>query len=328
MKENYIDYKKMLIDILRLLNSYFIFPKKLILIHTNKFTKYKIVNTSEIEAVSKKFQSKNTGNTMEEELINSFVFDLKKTIPEEYLNIGIENIKQINCYSSEFINFFFALLCYGGVYISRINSICISTKGNKEVLYHELLHAMSAFKCNDLFIIGFRHKNIGHAINEGYTDLLAKRLLNIKKFSYNIGYPYEAIVSNIIELIIGQNTMYSLYFNGDLSGLINTLSKYQPKDNVMDFITNLDKINKITYLRLVSSVKDFNENIYLNNLYNKVNIFLYDLLSNKFDKCYTIDDINSYLCESKKIIDLINLLDKYTTFEREKQIFNHKTEVK
>ena len=87
---------------------------------------------------------------------------------------------------------------------------------SKKILYHELLHALTSFKCKNLLISGFHHKNIGQGINEGYTDLITNRLLNISEYDYKIGYPYESIVSNIVEFIIGKEKMYSLYFNGDL----------------------------------------------------------------------------------------------------------------
>ena len=60
--------------------------------------------------------------------------------------------------------------------------------------------------------------------------------------------------------------MYSLYFNGDLSGLIDILSQYSSKSNVINFIINLDNINKMSYLRLISTAKELNEDEYLNNL--------------------------------------------------------------
>lgn len=319
MKENYDNYKQEFIYVLRMLNSCFVFPKKFVLMHDNIFLRYKIANIHE-----KDFKiggTKEKDNKFENKFISIFITDFKKHIPDEHLIIGIKNIKPINCYSDTFINYLFSLMCIGGLYNGKTHSIFINTMDkHKEVLYHELLHAMTSFKCGSLFISGFSHKNIGYGLNEGYTDLITNRLLNNSVYDYKIGYPYESIVSRIIELIIGKEKMYSLYFKGDLSGLIDTLSQYLHKSDVMNFMINLDKINHISYLRLVSSIKDLNEDTYLNNLYNQITLFLYKLLSGKFNECCTFDDINSYLHISKEAINLIQLLSNYTTFEREKNV--------
>ena len=320
MSDNYNDYKKKLIYILRVLNSYFVFPKKVILMHENIFSKYKIADTSEEEIKTRRNEEEN--NKTENKFILDFLSDFRNSISEEYLNIGINNIKSINCYSNTFINHLFSLLCFGGLYSKMNHSIYVNKeKGeSKELLYHELLHALTSFKCKNLLVSGFHHKNIGRGINEGYTDLITNRLLNISGYDYKIGYPYESIVSNIIELIIGKEKMYSLYFKGDLSGLIDILSQYSSKTDVMNFIINLDKINQISYLRLISSVKGLNEDEYLNNLYIKVTIFLYELLSSKFNECCTLNDINAYLHTSQEVVNFIKSLNNYTTFKREESV--------
>ena len=320
MSNGYNDYKEKLIYILRILNSYFIFPKKVILMHENIFLKYKIANTFEAEFKIRRIGKEN--DKTESKLILDFLSDFKNNISEEYLNIGLDNIKSINCYSNSFINHLFSLLCFGGLYSKMNHSIYVNTEKeeSKKILYHELLHALTSFKCKNLLISGFHHKNIGQGINEGYTDLITNRLLNISEYDYKIGYPYESIVSNIVEFIIGKEKMYSLYFNGDLSGLIDILSQYSSKSNVINFIINLDNINKMSYLRLISTAKELNEDEYLNNLYIKVTKFLYELLSSKFNECHTFNDINAYFHTSQEVVNLIKILNNYTTFKREKAV--------
>lgn len=105
MSNGYNDYKEKLIYILRILNSYFIFPKKVILIHENIFLKYKIANTFEAEFKIRRIGKGN--DKTESKLILDFLSDFKNNISEEYLNIGLNNIKSINCYSNTFINHLF-----------------------------------------------------------------------------------------------------------------------------------------------------------------------------------------------------------------------------
>lgn len=111
MSDGYNDYKKKLIYILRILNSYFMFPKKVILMHENIFLKYKIANTSEAEFKIRRIGKEN--DKTESKLILDFLSDFKNNISEEYLNIGLNNIKSINCYSNTFIKHLFSLLCFG-----------------------------------------------------------------------------------------------------------------------------------------------------------------------------------------------------------------------
>ena len=70
---------------------------------------------------------------------------------------------------------------------------------------------------------GLSEQNIGIGLNEGYTELLAKRYFDK---SNNNGYIFETQIAKLLELIIGQEKMESYYFNANLYGLIEELRKY------------------------------------------------------------------------------------------------------
>ena len=85
MSDGYNDYKEKLIYILRILNSCFIFPKKVILMHENIFLKYKIANAFEAEFKIRKIGKEN--DKTESKLILDFLSNFKNNISEGYKNL-------------------------------------------------------------------------------------------------------------------------------------------------------------------------------------------------------------------------------------------------
>lgn len=162
---------------------------------------------------------------------------------------------------------------FGGIYFEKDNSQNI-----EEALYHELLHAASSKENDGIYFTGFRQYPpvIGMSINEGYTELLNQRYFQKDKKDKLITYPYEVAVAKIVELIVGKEKMTSLYFNSDLKGLVEELSKYQSIDKIKKFISNLDTIYKISETKLLSDKQAL-----LLHLENNVTIFLEETFYNK-----------------------------------------------
>ena len=144
------------------------------------------------------------------------------------------DIKKINNYTNNYEGYveYHSLIIPHSFYINNFKTI-----------KHELLH-LSTINKNSC---GFNNKFKARALNEGYTQLLAERY-----FNENIGraYPIEVMLVKSIEQIIGQDQMEKYYFNLDLNSVINDLSKYESKENVLKFIENLNKLldNDITYI--------------------------------------------------------------------------------
>lgn len=119
------------------------------------------------------------------------------------------------------------------------------------ILCHELLHMATTkntkkIKYSGLSQINLKtNKDIGRALNEGYTEYINQKYFLINFFDN--GYDNEISIAKIIELIVGQEKMERLYFESDLYGLIEEISKYTEKENIMDIIIKFDKLHiKIT----------------------------------------------------------------------------------
>ena len=157
----------------------------------------------------------------------------------------------------------------------------------EEAIEHELLH-MATGTYNHIKrieycgfdLINYKKKyRIGRGINEGYTDLLTNRYFGTK-----IGYQIEALLSHNLELLIGHNTMEKLYFNMDIYGLIDEISKYSNYVNACDFIHNLDKLSfKLTKLKSEEEIKE------IRDLYLKTVTFLFYCLYNKYSNNGKLD---------------------------------------
>lgn len=175
-------------------------------------------------------------------------------------------------------------------YNTKTNKIKLNNNGKEnESIFHELFHMASAiFKGNTLYA-GFKQQilnskfEIGTGINEGYTQLLTERYFSDKP-NTKYSYPFEKDIALQLEKIIGENKMQKFYFNANLLGLINELEKFASKQDILDFITNLDFIckqsNKLLYLpkhkdlivSKLSQITTFLFNVYKNKLsdfYNK-----------------------------------------------------------
>ena len=135
---------------------------------------------------------------------------------------------------------------------------------------HELLHMASSYKKGLIRICGFSQTlansyEIGYGINEGFTEYL-----NCKYFNQKSVPAYEPLqnITKIIAEIVGVETMEKLYFQGNLKGLVNELSKYQSEEQSLDLIYDIDKahreLNSETKQQLLETIK-----INLSNLYIK-----------------------------------------------------------
>lgn len=130
----------------------------------------------------------------------------------------------------------------------------INPKELRYVINHELLHFASSVSglkqkilnkgtsCTGFYQSLTDNIEIGRGLNEGYTEFLNNRYF-IKNY-YRTGYDYEMSIAQIIEKIIGRRTMENLYFNANLEGLVQKLSKYIDINEAKKLILNLDLITK------------------------------------------------------------------------------------
>lgn len=134
------------------------------------------------------------------------------------------------------------------------NSPFTNHKINQFTLYHELLHAASSFAIpkEKLYFSGFsifdekEHCKLGDSINEGYTELLNRRLFGSRAIS---GYEFEIIAATLIEQIV-DNHMTSFYFHASLDSLIEGISIYGNQSDTKASFEMLDYISQKGYKKI------------------------------------------------------------------------------
>lgn len=187
------------------------------------------------------------------------------------------------------------------------NTIELSSDNYKSTINHELFHVSTTYIDSNSNVIycGFSqlqikkgNKQIGEGLNEGYTQYLTDKYFPSKPLL--MAYSYEKRIAEIVELIVGQEKMQSLYFNANLKGLIDVLKQYSTEENAYNFIVTLDFLNKhLTDKKLTTNSNE----IKLDSL-KIINSFLIQLYINKI----ILEQPNKKI-DTKEIIDkLISLL--------------------
>lgn len=305
------------------------------LLKNGSFKDYKVLEKPEMyKTVRKKTYNPNITEETQE-IINKIYTSFEPIISNESMQIIKRNIESIKV-NSNWINSL--NLCFrgaGGSYDPLNHSIkenYVLTKLNisnyiegkklfQKIISHELIHAASSFKDGRKIITGFCQYYIkpfmsvvGIGLNEGYTEVLSNRYVVDKKLIVNgkdTGYKYQRAVAELVELIVGRDKMINMYFHGDLEGLIKELSRYQDEMKVKEFILDLDTITKTRRDKTIIEKANM-----INNLYNKVNIFLYDAFSNKMNN----SDTKEYLKESRKFLELFSKIENnYPTNKKTKK---------
>lgn len=155
---------------------------------------------------------------------------------------------------------------YLGKHSQKDNEISVKIYNkSKSTIFHEFLHVASDSKDNKC--TGFRShtkdgKSIGTCFNEGYTELLNKRMFSQKypeDYEDETTYIENLYISKIIENLIGYYKMANLYLDADLENLIYEVSLKSgfSIDTITTFIKDLD-----SYLSLAIVEGDKRYNVY------------------------------------------------------------------
>ena len=232
--------------------------------------------------------------------IQHFIDVIKTNFKEEDLAFISQNIKNLKVSHMKFMDY----VTYGprlrGYYDASANGLSVERVNFEQYIYHELFHCASCYNNQENSCVGFAHSNqneiTGRALNEGYTQYLTNRYFQIKKPEKF--YPYFSKISGILEDVIGQDLMQSLYIRSDLPGLIEEISYYTIPYAAEKFITNLDAIS--TYM--FSFGLDNEAQNLLNHALYEVNSTLTELIVNKVvDEVERYEDLNvSYIYEQSK----------------------------
>ncbi len=200
-------------------------------------------NIREIKVTTE--QLENIRNIEKKEIINKtfgediwhFLEVARDNFSEEELGNLYKNISSLKIKN--------LLVCKHRGYYNPINNEIALKKDEEDSLYHELFH-MASFNDRSEFVGGFFQylgdSCIGRGLNEGYTDLLAMRYFPDR--DYESSYSLEVNIVKALEMLIGKNIMTKLYLTANLKELIHNLQKINSNESIMQFISDVDFINK------------------------------------------------------------------------------------
>lgn len=218
---------------------------------------------------------------IKDESIKNFRNILKNNFKEEDLKLFYHNLNTLKVVYKHIFNDPSDIGRCLAYYNNKANKIVIDTKSDYEdIINHELLHVASSCYIDKKIYSGFSQCYnekllffaLGAGINEGYTELL-----NTRYFNGGTSYLLETEIMTLVEKVVGKEIMEKLYFSADLSGLINELTKYETKDNIIKFVKNMDTVvyeeikNKVLYQTIPDEIICFLYSISVNKL-NKSNI--------------------------------------------------------
>lgn len=230
--------------------------------HKNKKIK-KVKLPPELQAKFNEAEFRGIASKEIKDAVNEFLEVLTNNFPREILTNFYNNIHDMQIHMTDYkLKNIFHKIEFNGSFNAKTNTIKLNKNDqNYEAIFHELFHMASTVSLGNDIYSGFRqHKtynskdDIGVGINEGYTQALTERYFgHIEGIKYS--YPFETFIACLIEEIIGEDKMAKYYFNSNLYGLIDELSKYNLPNNVMKFIYNLDFLNKIPTLPNMKSLE-------------------------------------------------------------------------
>ena len=250
----------------KLIKNFYIKPKK-IKMNLVKYSDPSVVKVEELpDELYNNPIEENTiiDNPIYEKYYDKFCKVIEANIPKEDLGNYYRNFKSLAGKDTNLKAKLFYLMrgkVIGGGYFPidntfDPNSSIISRFMNTDT--HELLHASSSYfdKEKKIIYCGFQQvfikegydnkkgkrkfETYGLALNEGYTQYLNIKLFDTNDERSKQIYENEQIIAKGLEEIVGEDKLKSLYFRGDLNGLVNELCKYNKKEDVYKFITLTD----------------------------------------------------------------------------------------
>lgn len=228
------------------------------------------------------------------EYIKNFEKILVCSFDKSYLNTFYTNINKLKIKNEKrkLLDIILHVKESGGCYYFENNEIILKPYYSDATIYHELLHLSSTVINEDVSYIGFDQtcdkNSIATGLNEGYTEYLTNKYF-VKNDSSSYIYEYLRDISELIEIIVGQDKMQKYYFNSDLFSLYFDLSNYidvKYLDNLINDTDYLyksftDNITLLQYDKIVDIFREVNY-ILIKTYINKLNNF--DLDENEYNK--------------------------------------------
>ena len=228
---------------------------------TRNWKLYKLIpdiNHENCPTIHKAYISQKSLNTLKKifeqakypEELKEIVQIFKNKVSEENFYITMKNLQTIRINTIEkdlkyyLQNIITDSTMQAGNYNPYNNTITLFHK-KKDILSHEFLHMAST---RDKYRCGFNlqtrfNQEIGRGLNEGYTELLNKRIFNSKSFSYF----HNVKIARLIETFFDNpKDMENAYFNGNLEEILKQFLNYGTKEEFFQIMNSLDNLATTT----------------------------------------------------------------------------------
>lgn len=177
----------------------------------------------------------------EGKIIIHFLKTVKQNFNKEDFTILCNNFSNLNIIWEDNDN------KKAGYYDPNKSSVVV-LKDNYNEIYNAFFQAASTYVdfSNDNYTFsGFsqinnKNKKIGQGLNKGYTEYLSRKYFSNDES--NNDFMYEVGVAKVVEDIIGEEIMQSLYLNASLEGLMWEMGV--DSDKTYEFLTSLDSISE------------------------------------------------------------------------------------
>lgn len=259
--------------------------------------------------------------------LENFLKIMNKNFSQEDLQILSCNIKTLKISAGDFkFENFLSPTSTTGAYSIKKNEIIIDMEEFSSTIYHELLHMSSSYYKNGMFYSGFNRFgilsqlkliNIGKGIDECYTELLNRRYF-VKDKDITASYKYQIFITSKLEEIITKTRMESLYLNADLEGLIDDLEKYINREEIMNFIYDMDFI----YKRLKENKILFIDKKTVEDTLNRINLFIVKVYLKKVYQQYLKNEISYEKLIKKSSNYIYSIGSRITIGKNNFQIFS------
>lgn len=231
-----------------------------------------LFDTPKVSLTSTHIDNEHILNNFHGDFVLECVHKLIASIPKDNLRLFYRNINESQIEHKEFKPFNFKHR--SGYYSAIANKIKVQEKDYQLIIPHELFHLASSYYdvVEEIIYSGFRQYSyntdisFGRGFNEGYTQHLTNKYF----FSSN-SYQLESHFAFLLEIIVGSIRMKEFYFNADVKGLINCLTRYEDEETVIKFIDSFDHLNvfknRSSVIRSnVDFIVDFLINCYIKQL--------------------------------------------------------------
>lgn len=235
--------------------------------------------------------------------LSTFIYKMLSVKDIGDLNNMIDNLKTLSFdYSNKYND-----PTVGAYYLIDTNTIHIADPNNLECLYHELFHMASTKEEDGYYFCGFLFEKGGEKafnyFNEGYTELLTNRYF---KISYIGAHIVDMKLASIVENIIGQSEMESLYLRADIDGLVDLMSRYCSEDEARLLLYNIDLYNQLKKQYKLTLNDELFDNIRI--IFINIQKTLLKMIYRKWKEDYNVDYNKSTLYSNECYRELTNRL--------------------